>query len=219
MELTYFDSALKMPLMSLPLRSTLITLSSNAKVMISPCPSMSDADIHAANGITDIVAPSCFHYLGAQKAKRAFPNATLWAAPGLAEKKPKLKWDRLLTPETWPYQDELEAISIQGMPKVNEVVFLHRASKTLIVSDLCFNMVDATGVGSWMILNLFGTYRKFGVSKFFLKFVADRPAFENSIKDLFTRDFDHLVMGHGNIVNGNAKSLLAQAFLERGFQV
>ena len=46
-------------------------------------------------------------------------------------------------PEAW--KNEIEQVLVGGMPKVNETVFLHRASDTLIIADLLFNLGSPGG--------------------------------------------------------------------------
>ena len=78
-------------------------------------------------------------------------------------------------------------------------------------------MIDSKGFGAWLILNIFGTYRKFGVSSLFLKGVKDRSAFMNSLAKVFAHDFDNIIVSHGKIVQGGAKATLRDALERRGF--
>ena len=105
------------------------------------------------------------------------------------------------------------------MPKVNEWVFLHRASRALLVCDAVFNVTDSRGPGAWIILSTFGTYRKLGVSRLFTMMIKDRPAFEASLKQLAGLEFDHLVPTHGHIVSQNARTAFLEALEARGFHV
>lgn len=211
------DSQVKMPLMQLPTRTPVVRLS-HGVVMMSPGPNCDFSPCSQFGTITDIVAPTTFHHLGVQKAVQAFPSARLWGVAGFADKRPDIPWNQTLTGATWPYHDELPLIELQGLPKINEVVFFHRKSKSLLVSDLCFNMVNARGFGAWLILNLFGTYRRFSSSRLFLKFVQDRAAFEQSLTQLFDFDFDRIIMSHGEIVASGGREKLLAALAERGYR-
>lgn len=44
----------------------------------------------------------------------------------------------------WRFQDEISLVTIEGMPKVNEAVFIHKPSKTLIVVDLVLTLLKLT---------------------------------------------------------------------------
>ena len=120
----FLDSVKSMPFMLLPVRSPVLTLS-KATILISPGSGLENKDFQAINTLTDIVAPSLFHDGGIRKASKIFPNALFWAAPGLAQKKQDIPWTAEINATTWIYDNELKAILIEGMPKVNEVVFVH----------------------------------------------------------------------------------------------
>lgn len=100
---------------------------------------------------------------------------------------------------------------------MNECVFLHKASRTLIVADLCFNHVHGKGLGYSIIFGLFGTYKRFAVSKFYLKMVKNKDLFEQSVAKVMSLDFDRIIVPHGEDILENAHSRLTDAFRERGF--
>lgn len=214
-KMIFLESVVKMPLMDLPVKSTCIQLQ-EGRVLISPGSNLAKDQLAPLNNLTDLIAPSLFHCAGVQKIRPIFPTARIWGVEGAKELKPDVGWTDKLTPQSWKFQDELPMIQLGGIPKVNEVVFFHKESKSLIVADLCFNLVDASGFGSWLILNLFGTYRKFAISHFFTRFIADRKAFEKSLSQIFELDFENLILSHGANVNGNAKEKLLSALRERG---
>lgn len=216
--LDFLDSEVDMPLMKLPVRTPVITLD-KGKIMISPGSRLSENQYRSIPDVTDIVAPNLFHCAGITSAAQFFPKASLWAPPGGKRLKPQISWTKEINEVSWPYQEQLPIIHIEGMPKVHEVLFFHRSSKSLIVTDLCFNLLESKGFGAWLILGLFGTYRKFGVSKFFLRFVKDRNLMTQSLTKLFSYDFENIVVSHGHNITGNAKKYLKEALLERGLEI
>lgn len=209
-DLTLIDSVKRMPGMDLPVRTVVARLN-GARVMVSPGSMLREEQLLAAGPVSDLVANNGFHNAGMAQARRLFPEARAWGVPGS-------KHPLVLSEESWPHRDELPLVMVDGMPRVNEAVFIHRKSRTLICADLCFNMVEAKGLGAWIVLNMFGTYRRLGVSRFFLKLVKDKPAFERSLGRLFGHDFDNVLMGHGQAVVGGGRQKLLQAFAERDLQ-
>lgn len=213
--LIFLDSIKKMPLMSLPVRTTAVQLD-GAKILISPGTNLTQTSLQNLGDIKAIIAPSLLHCGGVPLAHTIFPKAQLWAPTGAKELKPNIPWTHELSKDPWPYQEQLSLLPIKGVPKINEFVFNHKESKSLILTDLCFNLTDPKELGAWIILHLFGTYRRFAISKFFLKFAEDKVAFEQSLQDILKHDFDNIVVSHGaNIVGGGQKKLL-QSFQERG---
>ncbi|MBK9340359.1 MAG: hypothetical protein IPN04_06815 [Rhodoferax sp.] len=214
-----YDGYLKMPLVQLHVRTSLIHLQNGKRILLSPHPSLTKEEFTRMGDVTDIVAPNLFHHLGIKKAVAALPKAKLWGINGFDQKRKDLPWQSFVTGINWPYNDELIALPLDGMPKVNECLFLHKPSKTLFVTDLCFNILDSKGFGAWLIYSLFGTNQRFATSKFFVRAVTDKAAFQASLDKLFKHDFDNLVPCHGSVITGNAKALLRDALKERGFAV
>lgn len=214
--LTFFESHIQMPLVQLGLRATYVRLQT-ATVLISPI-AFSEEDLSVLSKMPPnaIVAPNNFHHLYVNKAKTRFPAARLYGAPGLQEKRADVAWDQTLTPETWPYQDELPMVLVQGMPKYNEVVFFHRASKTLIVTDLMFNLQNQQGWQAKLLFGLMGTLNRPAVSRLFNLFTKDRQRARTSIQEILKFDFENIVMAHGEILRGNGKEIFRQACKARG---
>jgi hypothetical protein len=214
-----FHSHLSMPLVKLPVTTSLIKLSNEKTILISPHPSLTAEDFQSMGNVTDIVAPSLMHHLGIKNAVSALPQAKLWGALGFDQKRKDITWNNFLEEQEWPYNNELVAIHIAGMPKINEFAFFHKASKTLFVTDICFNILDNSGLGGWLIYNIFGTYKRLAVSKFFIKAVTDKEAFQQSLAHLFSYDFDDIVVCHGSVVKGGGRGKLLAALKERGYSI
>lgn len=208
---------IRMPIMALPARTTVVRLAKGV-IVLSPGPDVDVEQCAQLGPVTDIVAPNLFHHLGVKRAVDRLPNAKLWGAPGLAAKCPGIRWDAVLSADTWPYQDELPLVVLQGMPKVNEAIFFHKKSRTLLATDLCFNILQPRGVGAWIILHVFSTYGRFGVSRLIQRMITDKSAFEHSLTEVFAFNFDNLVMAHGDIVMGGARERLRAALLEKNFR-
>src|SRR5262245_46907390 len=112
--------------------------------------------------------------------------ATFYCAPGVKEEHPNLPFQRVLSgSERESWEAELPKLLIGGMPKLNEFVFLHVASRTLIVADLLFNFdVNQQHLLGKLFLKLNGLYGRAGCSRIFRRFVKDRAAFRASIAEL-----------------------------------
>lgn len=215
--LVFLESKKKMPLMELPVRSTNVSLP-NAGILISPGSNLTAEQLRTLPRVTDILAPNLLHSAGVPLAASVFPEAKLWGVPGLKKLKPSIQWTHDLSPQNWHYQEELALIPLMGMPKVREAVFFHKRTKSLIVTDLCFNLMAARGLGAKIILGLFGTYRQFGVSRFFAKFIEDKAAFENSLDQIFSYDFQNIIVSHGDNLKGHGREHLLKALQQRGFR-
>ena len=215
----FIETVKRMPLMDLPVRTTIVDLE-GTRILISPGSVVSDADYRSIGEVTDIVIPNLFHTGGLGRALLFFPKAKVWCCPGADSSKNVQPGSFTeLNAKNWPYQNKLSLHCLEGAPKINEVLFMHHDSKSLIVTDLFFNLLNARGLGSWIILHIFGTYRKFALSKFFYSYVKDKQKFMDSIKRVMSEDFSNIIVSHGDNVNGNAKNLMKKALSERGVVV
>ena len=216
--LTVLESSLKMPLLSLPVKSFLVKTASGL-VLISPVPDIQQfkEQIDAVGAVTDLVAPNGYHHLGMAQAIALFPNATVWGVPALREKCADIPWQKDLFSDVWPYSDELEIVPLQGAPKLDEVVFFHKPYKRLIVTDLCFNHVDGSGFGYWLMFNIFGAYQRFAVGRLLARLVEDKALFQASLANVLALDFETIMLPHGMNVTTDAKATLKAALQERGF--
>ena len=211
---------IQMPLVSLPVRSTLVK--ENGKgILLSPI-NFDENQLSALKKmepITDIVAPCLLHHLSIPKAHKAFPEAKLWGATGFDKKRPDIRWNEFLTEQNWPYKGFLDVLQIKGSPRTNELVFFHSSSRTLITMDLCFNLQSPKGAMGWLFFKLFGTYKKFAMSRLFKASIQDKAAFTKSIKKIFEWDFDRIIMAHGDVLPSGGKEILRAALKERGFDI
>ncbi len=166
-------------------------------------------ELAALGPVTNLVAPNCFHHLYLEDARERYPEATLLGAPGLAAKRSDIAFDGELMAET---RGGLELIATEGVPKMNEVVALHRPTGTLIVTDLVFHVLKARGLMSWFTFRVVaGTLGRCGQSRLLRWWTADREAFAASLESILARDFDRLVMAHGEVIESGGHAALSEA--------
>ncbi len=93
--------------------------------------------VDALGPVRYIVSPNKLHHLFLAEWAERWPDARLYAAPGLARKKPQLKFDGELRdePET-EWAADIDQVVFRGSFAMEEVVFFHRPSATAIIGDL-----------------------------------------------------------------------------------
>jgi hypothetical protein len=147
--------------------------------------------------------------------RAVFPEADMYVPPGFPETGGGMAPKPLSLPPT-EWQGHLEALPIAGMPGLNEHVFLHVPSRTLIVADLVFNVPTTAGAWVRLLLKLAsGLKAGPGVSRLFLKEVKDPTAFKQSLAKMMQWDFDRVIVGHGDIIERGGKETLARIFREK----
>ncbi|MCA9538763.1 MAG: DUF4336 domain-containing protein [Myxococcales bacterium] len=164
------------------------------------------AEIDALGPVKHLVAPNMFHHLFLPKAKSHWPDAKVWLAPGLDQKRADITFDALLpteAPEDW--QGAIDVARLEGMPKVNETVFLHRPSRTLVVTDVVFNFVEPVSFGLGLLLMMTGAKGKLTTSRLYRGSIKDRAAYDRSMQKVLGWDFDNISVCHGALVRGDGR--------------
>jgi hypothetical protein len=159
------------------------------------------AEIASLGRVLYIVAPSASHHMFAAEFAARFPGAALFGAPGVAGKHPELSFAGTLadggSPSSPPWSEEIDQIFLAGAPKLSEVVFFHRASRSLLVSDLFFNVTEPEGWATGLLLRMMGTYKRFGRSRAWNFYGQDRPALKRSVEKVLDWDFVRVLPAHG----------------------
>jgi hypothetical protein len=191
-------------------RMTILRLRNGEVVVHSPIQYSSAVgrDVDAIGPVKYILAPSSMHDLYLAEWMNAYGEATLFHSPAL---NPKPIDSGRTKPLERGALDGLEAIPIEGMPRIQEWVFRDPASRTLIVCDLVFNLPPGRGLQK-VLQKLNGIYEQVGPSKFFKSFISHDAAFRASIQELLSLEFDRMIVGHGSNVNGHAREYVARAF-------
>lgn len=213
-ELIFIESKAKMPLTELEVRTVVVPVGQKF-VIISPGSAVDPTQYQRDWDVEALVAPNLFHTAGLNKAHQAYPSAKIWGPPKSEKKQGLPKITNILGVDQWPYSETLEPVYLRGMPSVEEVVFIHKPTRSLIVADLCFNIGEAKDWGGKFIFKIFGTYNRFGTSRLFASAVKDKRAFAESVDILMAKDFDKIVICHGQNVMSQGKMKLAAALQER----
>ncbi|MEZ4451218.1 MAG: DUF4336 domain-containing protein [Nannocystaceae bacterium] len=185
-------------------RMTVIRLPGGELWLHSPTPldDRSAAAIDELGVVRHLVAPSRLHHLYLGDAQRRWPAATTWGAPGLAAKRPDLRFDEVLgEPATPRWGGVIEAVAIDGAPKVSETVFVHRPTGTLIVTDLLFSFPRAPNLATRLLLWMVGALGGLRQSRAWWIFTRDRAAAAASAGRILALPFDRVIPCHGEVVD------------------
>ncbi len=123
------------------LRSTIIDLGGRSLFVHSPVQLTAAAEAVGSLGrVRHIISPNKLHHLFLPEWAAAFPEARLYAPPGLRAKRPDLSFYADLGDQPEPvWSAVLEQRVVPGSFFMAEVVFFHKTSRTLIVGDLIEN--------------------------------------------------------------------------------
>jgi hypothetical protein len=164
--------------------------------------------------VGDVVGPNRFHDACLCEFQAEYPHAEFHAAPGLARSRRDVRFvpEPLGDTPPPPWRGALEQHLVAGMPRLNEVVFFHRASRTLILADLAFNFGPDTRGLLALIMKLNGAYGRLAPTRFCRFLMRDRAAVRASLERILAWDFDRILVGHGRNIETGGKPALRAAF-------
>jgi hypothetical protein len=144
-----------------------------------------------------IIAPNNFHNIGLSFMKEKFPDAKFYGPKRSA----KQSGMDLLNTRYLPEDSQFTAVFLEGNQTLSESVFIHTPSKSLIVTDIVFNMHHKMNLISTLVFKAYGTYKRLGQS-FVLKLTADdKPLFRKQLRELTKLDFEKVLLNHGNHIS------------------
>lgn len=205
----------------MPTRMTVLPLEDGGVALVSPIRLDEDvaAKIEASGPVRYLIAPNLLHHLYLGAASERWPDARVLAPAALRAKRPDLRIDAELE-EGLPadLSRSVRAVKIEGAPSLDEVVFFHEPSRTLVVTELAFNITKPEGLMAHVILFLVGCHGRLAQSRAWRMFVKDRAAAARSARTVLGLGFETLVVAHGDIVEANARERLegALAWMLRG---
>lgn len=130
-----------------PTRMTVIRLANGELFLHSPInwtPELAAA-LEELGPIRHLVSPNWIHYAYIGDWAARYPEATSWASPGVRaraeSRNVKITFDRDLAEAPAPeWAEDLDQLIVEGSKVHTEVVFFHKKSRTLVLTDLIENM-------------------------------------------------------------------------------
>jgi hypothetical protein len=214
-ELWVVDHDLKLLGIAIGTRTSIIRLAGGGLLLHSPgplCPELIES-IDSLGPVRCIVAPNDFHHLYVEENARAWPEASVHVSPGLPAKRPKLPFAAELGDEPADlWAADLEQVWMRGAPRVNEIVFFHPRSRTLLLTDLAFNVTDPASAPTRLFMWINGALNRIATSRLMKGMYRDRAAARRSAERVLAWDFDRVVLCHGEVVDSGAKAVLRPVF-------
>lgn len=156
-----------------------------------------------------VLAPNLLHHLYVGPWAEAGLEA--WACEGLPEKRPEVDFEGVLEPGVSPFGPQVELLPMTCFGMTNEVVLLHRPSRTLIVCDLVFNFAPSAPWTTRAAMRCLCGYP--GCRVTLLERLGMRRAVaRRELGALAGWDFDRVVMSHGEVIETGGKAALLGAF-------
>jgi len=204
----------RMKMLGLPLgrRVTVARGASGQIVVFSPL-QVSDrtiSELKALGNPTAFVIPSRLHDRYFPGYFSHFPQSVFLGSQASLADHPKWKLTEF-SPSS-PELDGFDMVKVEGMPKVQEHVFYHRATRTLILADLLFNIRTSDGWFTHGLLKIADMDGNPGPSRLWRAMIKNEDEFAHSLRLISKLDFDRIIPGHGEWIDQNAKHIFNEAF-------
>jgi len=203
-----------MSVMGIPMgrRCAIVKNKQGKLVVFSPLEATPEvlAELRELGEVAAFVIPSLFHDHFYDAYFSEFPQARFLGSAAVIKAHPK--WPLTELTAATPELAGIQSLMLQGMPQVQEQVFYHEASRSLITADSVFFVPGRHGFMHRLLLKLAGIGAKVGPSRLFQSMIRDRPAFTASLQQVLAWEFDRIIPGHGEVIDQNARDQLRQGY-------
>jgi hypothetical protein len=196
-------------------RMTAIRLADGDVVIHSPIELTPDlrAAVGAVGPVRHLIAPSGMHYGHLGEWARAYPEARLYGVPGVMEKaRPLGEAEELRDTPPAAWAGEMDQTLVRGSAIYDEAVFCHYPSRTLVLTDLCFNIPESANWSTRLWAQALGVLGGLSSSRSFPVTLKDRPAARKTIETILSWEFDNVLITHGQPVKGGGKEQFRRAY-------
>jgi hypothetical protein len=172
-------------------------------------------EVTALGRVAHLVSPNKLHHLYLSQWKHAFPQALMYASPGLAAKRRDLAFDAELTGEAPPaWRGQVDQAMFEGSPFLTEVVFFHRTSGTALFCDLIQNFRRDwfSGWRGW-VARLDGIVAPdHGAPREWRASFLDRAAARRALNIVLDWQPRAVIIAHGDMAAGDGTAFICRAF-------
>ena len=177
---------------------------------------ISDEDktaIDEQGAVAHIVAPNNFHFKEIGEFARRFPDAQLWVVPALATKLDEIPHLPLHSmPPDW--SADFDAVLFDAALGYEEWIFCHRATRSLILTDLILNVPrpdNALGRIASAILDEGRGAKPSRLVRAAILGGRDLKSAREILHQVLEWKFERIVMAHGAVVARDGKRVLRRA--------
>lgn len=171
--------------------------------------------VDALGAVRHLIAPNGLHHMFLAQWATAYPDARVHAAPGLAKDVAGTEIHSTLGDEPDPgWAGVVDQVVVRGNKITTEVVFFHRTSATVLVTDLVQQIPQGWYRG-WRALVArldLMTAAKPSVPRKFRLATTNRPVARENVRRILEWPADRLVIAHGTPLQTGGALALRDAF-------
>jgi hypothetical protein len=196
-------------------RTTVLRLSGDALWVHSPCPPTDDvcAALDALGEVRWIVVPNRFHHLQTPATAARYPKALVVGPKTAPLRNPRVSLTMGTDdPAYLRSTPELNAIQLRGVPFLDETVFFHAASGSLIAADL---LISAGAHDHWTwrtAARIWGRYGKVRTPPDVRWSTRASTAVAESIAQMRALPLQRILVAHSDPITDRPAQQLAEAW-------
>jgi len=203
-------------------RMTVIRLASGELFLHSPIaltPGLKN-EIDALGIVRHLISPNWIHYAYIADWQKAYSGTLAWASPKVKERAKKVQIDIRFDHDLGEtaereWGNEIEQIIVRGSDLHIEVVFFHKPSKTLILTDLIENF-ERSKIPVWLsVLSwLAGNLDPDGKAPIDMRwsFSRNKKALRKAIEQMIVWAPERVILAHGRWYEVNGVAEIRRAF-------
>lgn len=207
------------PKLSFPTRMTVIRIGADDLFIHSPTalPEMLRAEIESIGAPRWIVGPNRIHYWWIPDWHAAFPQAEVYLAPRIKENaRGRIAFDThpLDRDSGYPWDADILTLPVTGS-FMTEVVFFHRLSRTLVLTDLIENFErEKLSLLMRLATKWGGVQHPDGQMPrdMRLTFAKTKPQLQAAVATMISWNPERIILAHGRWYDRNGKLELQRAF-------
>lgn len=202
-------------------RAVVIRLDDGSLFILSPIELTPDirTEIDRLGSVKYLVSPNHLHHLYLGDWSQAYPDAKLYASPRLAPKRKDLTFYKTLSmnePEPeWQGQID-QCLFGSGNGWIDELVFFHRASRTVIFTDLVMDFDPVTFSPISQVTTRWNQMYRHTPRGVQFGHIFDRAALRNSLETVRTWEPERAIVAHSPWLCVDGKEQVAD-FLDSAF--
>lgn len=203
--------------MSLGTRMTIVRLGNGSIWLHSPIALTAQLaeTIDRLGPISALVAPNKFHHLFLKDWADAYPSASVYAPPGLRAKRPDIRFHADLgdaPPHAW--DGAIDQVVFSGSRAFDEVVFHHRQSRTVVLTDLIVNLRMDTQSPVGRIVGLIDgvAFPRGSTPRLYRLSMHDRRAGRDAVEKMIGWRPDRVIISHGEWFRSDGELELRRRF-------
>ncbi len=196
-------------------RTTVIRLLDDSLLLHSPGAGLSSlkTELEQLGPVNYLLAPNTMHHLALPATAKLFPAAKIYGPAGLKAKQSGLQ---ILEPESAAWAAELPIQLLSGFGQFEERAFFHAPSRSLLLTDLVFNIQQTDHSWTRLFMSLNDGYGKFGPTRMARSMIKNKALMSQTLTQLLAWDFERVIMSHGDVLEHNGKQALKESFAKWG---